>query len=256
MTAVKMSPAEIESLAGEYARRPDSKLRERLVKANLDLVVQVSKRFACESSDTQEDLIQVGCMGLMKAMDMFEPQRQVGFRTYASRWIAGEILHYLRDHAPLVRPPRELQEMGHQIRRQSETLSQELGQEPTEEQLAEFTGIPLEKIREIHQVEENRRVLSLDATGDDDMDMPMGDRLEDRKYRSFQLDEDSRIILSEAVATLREQSQQVIDFAFYQDLTQTEIARHLKISQMQVSRRLKTALQELWKALNTRVTPW
>lgn len=256
MAPVKMSPGEIESLAGEYARHPDTKLRERLVKANMDLVVQVSRKYACETSDTQDDLVQVGCIGLMRAVEKFDPRHNVGFRTFASRWIAGEILHYLRDNAPLVRPPRELQEMSHQLRRQAETLSQEIGQDPTDEQLAAFMGIPVEKIRDIRQVDENRRVLSLDATGADDMDSPMGDRLEDRKYHSFQLDEDSRIMLLEALGTLREQSQQVIDFAFYQDLTQTEIARHLKISQMQVSRRLKTATQELWKALNTRVTPW
>src|SRR5579862_8163103 len=138
-----MSHTDIESLAAEYAQRPDGKLRERLVKANMDLVMQVSRRYACESTDTQEDLVQVGCIGLMRALEKFQPHHQVGFRTFASRWIAGEILHYLRDHAPLVRPPRELQEMGYQIRRQLETLSQQLGQDPTDEELAAFTGVSL-----------------------------------------------------------------------------------------------------------------
>lgn len=210
--------------------------------------------------DHYDDLVQVGSVGLINAIDRFNPKQNTNFQTYASHLIAGEMKHYLRDIVPLVRPPRELQELKSKIKKISQELSNKLKRSPTSDEIAENLDISVEKVKQVLELEKVMSYISLDQDvsniGDNEQDLFLIDQIEDKKYQSFHLIKEEELLVSEALKKIKFQSQQVIEFAFYQDLTQTEIAKKLGISQMQVSRRLKAALHEMWKILNTKVTPW
>jgi len=154
--------------------------------------------------------------------------------------------------------PRDLSEFSSKIRHASEALAKSLGREPTEAELAERLDVTVQRIMDCTQAEQTSLALSLDQelNADNGSGKSLGDQVEDKTYVSFQLAQEDRILLAEAMSGIRSQSRQVIEFAFYQDLTQTEIAKKLGISQMQVSRRLRSAITELWELLNVRVTPW
>jgi RNA polymerase sigma factor (sigma-70 family) len=225
--------------------------KEALVKKYLHLVRPIAQHFAATRPDQVDDLCQVGAIGLMRALERFDATRGVAFEPYANTMIAGEIRHYLRDSVPLVRPPRELVELRGRVMAAQNALGQN-GEAPTVEAIAELAEVPAGKVAEVLALEENFHPSSLDQ----DMEAEGGSyryQLVDNRYTSFQLATEDAIMLATGLARLRTVSREVIEFAFYDDLTQTEIAKKLGISQMQVSRRLKTAVGELWKALNTKV---
>lgn len=241
-------------LIARYQADRDPRLRDELVRRHLKLVRQVARSYGDRCRDGVDDLVQVGSIGLLNALDRFDPLVGRNFEAYAGTLIAGEIKHYLRDSIHLVRPPRELVELRSTVRAATSRLTQDSERNPTIAELATETGLAPQKVEEVLALDTHAYPVSLDDEGEDDGE---GARpryqLIDNKYRSFQLATEDRIMLQQAMGRLREVSREVIDFAFYQDLTQTEIAQRLGISQMQVSRRLKTATQELWKTLNTRL---
>lgn len=242
----------IESQVERYQVSRDRRLRDRIVRQSLRLVRQIARGFQDRAPGGVEDLEQVGAIGLLNAIERFDPKLGYPFNAYAGTLITGEMRHYLRDHGHLIRPPRELLELRAKVLASSTRLEQALGRDPTTEELARSLGLEIPKVLEVMGLEAGTRPLSLDMVNDEEA---RGERyfLIDNRYRSFQLAAEDRIMLAAAVAKLRDVSREVIEFAFYQDLTQTEIAQRLGISQMQVSRRIKTATQELWKALNTKL---
>lgn len=216
--------------------------REAELKRHLPLVEPIARHFAFSRPDLLDDLRQVGAIGLLRALERYDAGQGVPFEPFARTWIAGEMRHYLRDAVPMVRPPRELVELRGRVA----AARAELSDEADGAAIAEATGLPLAKVLEVLALEENFQAASLDAD-------EAGDRLVDGRYKSFQLAEDDRIMLAAAMARLRAVSREVIEFAYYEDLTQAEIAKRLGVSQMQVSRRLRGALGELWKVLNTKI---
>lgn len=247
-----MTVATLETLELlDYHRHGDRTLRDRLVTQHLTLVRQVAGSFLRSSRADLDDLLQVGAIGLLKAIDRFDPTLGHDFTHYATSLIAGEIRHYLRDCQPLIRPPRELLELRGCLKQAcSDILSRE-GREGTVQELAEASGLSQGKVEEILAFEQMGTPVSLDAEPEEGS--PLGHQLSCPRHRSFQLAQEDRIMLAQAMDKLRSVSREVIEFAFYQDLSQTEIARILGISQMQVSRRLQGALKELWKTLNQRI---
>lgn len=234
-----------------WQNRQDPRTRDGLIKEQLPLVAKIAAHYQTQAP--YEDLVQVGAIGLMRAYDRYDPSLGVTFRTYATHLVTGEIKHYLRDQVPLVRPPRELVELTSRINQATQDLAAGLGREPTSDEVAARLNLPVDKVRDSLGLE--HRTLSLDEEPGEGH-CALIDQIEDKRYRSFQLAQEDRMVVAEAMGDIREQSRQIIDFIFFQDLTQTEAAKQLGISQMQVSRRLKTAMQELWATLNTRVTPW
>lgn len=226
----------------------EKQAREAQVKRYLPLVRPIAQHFAATRPDQVDDLCQVGAIGLLRAIERFDSGLGKAFEPYANTLIAGEIRHYLRDSVPLVRPPRELVELRGRVM----TARNALGEHATPEAIAELAGVPQPKVEEVLLLEENYHPASLDQ----ELEAEGGSiryQLVDSRYSSFQLATEDAIMVSAALARLRTVSREVIEFAFYDDLTQTEIAKKLGISQMQVSRRLKTAVGELWKALNSKV---
>ncbi|MBC7542634.1 MAG: sigma-70 family RNA polymerase sigma factor [Candidatus Sericytochromatia bacterium] len=231
--------------------------RDRILKEHTSIIRRIAHQYVHPGCQV-EDLIQVGSIGLLRALDRYNPGQGVAFRTYASHFIVGEIKHYLRDQSPMIRVPRDLSEFSSKMRHAAESLGKSLGREATDAEIAAKLEVPLQRIIDCTQAEQSSLALSLDQEmgHEPGSGKSLGDQVEDKSHHSFQLAQEDRILLGEAMAAIRIQSRQVIEFAFYQDLTQTEISKKLGISQMQVSRRLRSAITELWELLNVRVTPW
>lgn len=252
----EMLASELDEVLAKWARDRDAGSRDRIMEEFTPLVRRIAHQYFHPGCQV-EDLIQVGSIGLLRALDRYDLAQGTAFRTYASHFVVGEIKHFLRDQAPLIRVPRELSEASSKIRNAKERLAKHLGREPSEAEIAAELQLPVEKVGEVRQADQTSQALSLDQElGPDTNSRALGEQVEDKKYISFQLAQEDRILVTEAMTQIKAQSRQVIEFAFYQDLTQTEIAKKLGISQMQVSRRLRSAIKELWELLNTRVTPW
>jgi RNA polymerase sigma-B factor len=240
------------SVLFEQVRQGDNGATERLVKRYLPLVRPIAVHLSGTRPDQIDDLVQVGSIGLLRAIQRFDPALGKPFEAYANALIAGEIRHYMRDAVPLVRPPRELVEMRGKVLAAQSLLQQADEGPASAEAIAELAHLPLAKVEEVLQLEENFCPASIDQ----EMEAERGSfrwQLVDSRYKSFQLATEDQLMVNQALAGMRTASREVIEFAFYEDLTQTEIAKKLGISQMQVSRRLKSAMGELWKVMNTKL---
>lgn len=226
--------------------------RELLVRRSMHLVRPIAQHFSHNRVDLYDDLLQVGSIGLLRAIERFDPSHGKPFEAYANTLIAGEMRHYLRDHVPLVRPPRELVEMRSRVLQAQSLLAQTTEGPVTPAAIAALSDMPLAKVQEVLALEENFAAASLDQETETDGGA-VRYQLVDSRYVSFELAAEDRMMLDAALGRLRTVSREVIEFTFYDDLTQTEIAKKLGISQMQVSRRLRAATGELWKVLTTKL---
>ena len=234
-----------------YAQTRDPAIRDAVIQAAMPLVKRIAYGLARRSTDPVEDLIQVGSIGLIKAVDQFKPDAGAKFQTYATHLITGEIRHYLRDKTAMIRAPRELQELSFRINRLVQNLTLRLGREPSDYEIAEELQIPVSRVNEAYEVDRRRTMISLDQalTSEAGGEQSLVDTLIDGKYQTYQIAKEDRFMLAEAIKELRDGLREVIELTFYEDLSQTEVARRLGISQMQVSRRLRAATNELYKII-------
>ncbi|MBX9572575.1 MAG: sigma-70 family RNA polymerase sigma factor [Candidatus Obscuribacterales bacterium] len=235
----------------DYSQTRDPALRDKIIQASLSLVKRIAYGLARRSTDPVEDLIQVGSIGLIKAVDQFKPDAGAKFQTYATHLITGEIRHYLRDKTAMIRAPRELQELSFRINRLVQNLTAKLGREPTDVEIAQELQIPVARVNEAYEVDRRRTLISLDQalSNDAGSEQSLIDTLVDGRYQSNQIAKEDRFMLAEAIKHLRDGLREVVQLTFYEDLSQTEVARRLGISQMQVSRRLRAATAELYKII-------
>ena len=223
--------------------------RERLVARYIPLVHRLCRRFR-DCGEAQEDLVQVGCIGLLKASKKFDPDRGVSFITYAVPVIVGEIKNHLRDHGWAVKVPRKIQKHKLAVQRAVETLGHILGRSPTFSEIAETTEISEAEIFDTFEVGNYGRPLSLDAeyngNGTKDISTVM-DYIgaEDPQFEKL----GDRIDLGQTFAYLTKREKAITYMKFYVGLSQTEIAGRLGISQMHVSRLQRHALRLLEEAL-------
>lgn len=242
---------DIHKLLSEYHKTKERNLRDKIVKHSIALVKRISYGLARRSTDPVDDLIQVGSIGLVKAIEQFDPHAGAKFHTYATHLITGEIRHYLRDKTAMIRAPRELQELSFRISRMVQDLIHELGREPTDAEVAEILQLHPDKVSEAYEVDRRRTLISLDQTlaTDGTSEQLLLDTLEDSSHQiKFSCEEDN-IMLQSAIKQLKENLRDVVEMTYYRDLSQTEVARRLGISQMQVSRRLRAATAELQRLL-------
>lgn len=235
----------------DYAQTRDPVLRDKIIQNSLSLVKRIAYGLARRSTDPVEDLIQVGSIGLIKAVDQFKPDAGAKFQTYATHLITGEIRHYLRDKTAMIRAPRELQELSFRINRLVQNLTAKLGREPSDVEIATDLQIPVSRVNEAYEVDRRRTLISLDQalSNDAGSEQSLIDTLIDGRYHSNQIAKEDRFMLAEAIKHLRDGLREVVQLTFYEDLSQTEVARRLGISQMQVSRRLRAATAELYKII-------
>ena len=242
---------DVHKLLSEYNKTKDKVIRDKIVQMTISLVKRISYGLARRSTDPVDDLIQVGSIGLVKAIEQFDPHAGAKFHTYATHLITGEIRHYLRDKTSMIRAPRELQELSFRISRLVQDLIHELGREPSDAEVAEVLQIHPDKISEAFEVDRRRTLISLDQTltTDGTSEQLLIDTLEDSSHQLKFSSEEDNIMLQGAIKQLKANLREVITMTLDHDLSQTEVARRLGISQMQVSRRLRAATAELQRIL-------
>ena len=234
-------------LLRQYEETPSTQVRNRLVNMNLGLVRREAHRFNHQTTETFEDLVQVGSIGLIRAIERFDAKRGYAFSSFAIPYIRGEIQHYLRDKTPQVKIPRRWQSLQTQAMRLTRKIHEEHHRYPTDEEFAKKLEISMDEWQDVKLSVYNRSVLSLDAPvkrGEEDY-ASLGDLLPDCHYRSFQLVQEDKIRLQQAMEKLEKRTRQVLEFVFVHDLTQKEAAEALGISAVTVSRQVKKGLNSM-----------
>lgn len=237
--------AELERLDAQAPQR--QAMRDELVRLHLPLVEHCARRFR-NRGEPFEDLVQVGTIGLIKAVDRFETDRGVEFSTYATPTIIGEVKRYFRDKGWAIRVPRRLQELRMQISATTSELTQRLGRSPTPRELADSIGCTVEEIIEGIESAGAYSTLSLDASDDvDDAPPSLLDTLgtEDDNIEHVELRESIKPLLE----GLGEREKRILLLRFFKNMTQAQIAEEIGVSQMHVSRLLSKTLAQLRTAL-------
>jgi RNA polymerase sigma-B factor len=228
-------------LLQRYARFSDPAARSELALRFLPLARRLAMRYA-RSGEPLEDLMQVACVGLLKAIDRFDPECGNEFSTFAVPTIAGELRRYFRDCSWSMHLPRGDQERLLSVRRHAQELTGTLGRPPSPGEVADAAGLPLDDVRDALEAQTAARPASLDAEiANADAPTSRSDWL-GREDDRFEVVE-SRAVASHALRLLGPRDQQILYMRFFKDMRQAEIAERLGVSQMHVSRLLRTALE-------------
>lgn len=219
----------------------DMAAREEYIKGNLRLVLSVIQRFA-SSGENVDDLFQIGCIGLIKAIDNFDITQQVKFSTYAVPMILGEVRRYLRDNNA-IRVSRSLRDTAYKAIYAKEGLTRRNHKEPTLSEIAEEVGISKEDITYALDAIQSPVSLYEPIYTDGGDTLYVMDQISDKKNKEENWVED--ISLSEAMKRLPERERNIIDMRFFEGKTQMEVAEEIHISQAQVSRLEKSALKTM-----------
>lgn len=245
-----LAPGELERLSVQYALTRDPQLRETLVFYHQRLVRSIVSRFL-GAGETLDDLMQVGNIGLINALDRYDPRQGTRFSTYATPTILGEIKRHFRDKTSAIKVPRWLQELHQSARRASQELVGELGRPPTVAEVAARLGATEEEVLQALESGEVTNLLSLDTHLDshgrfDTVSLvDLVGRL-DRALHDFEAFGDLR----SALEALDGREREVISLRFFDEMSQAKIAERLNISQMHVSRLQQRALKRLREMLS------
>lgn len=223
----------------------DMEARDKYIKGNLRLVLSIIKRFS-NHNENPDDLFQIGCIGLIKSIDNFNPNVGVKFSTYAVPMIIGEIRRFLRDNSAY-RIPRSLRDTAYKAIRSRELLSRETLREPTIDEVSEDCGIPKQDI--LYALDAIQTPLSLfDPVYSDGGDtLYVMDQISDKKNKEENWVKN--LALEAALNTLDDRDEQIIKLRFFEGKTQIEVAEEIHISQAQVSRLEKNALKSMYQYL-------
>jgi RNA polymerase sigma-B factor len=229
----------------EYARTRDRTLRDELVTAHMGLAEYLARRFT-NRGEPLDDLLQVASLGLLKAVDRFDPERGLEFSTYATPTIVGELKRHFRDKGWAVRVPRRVQELHLRLGTVVSTLSQEMGRSPTIPEIAQAAKVSEEEVVEAIEAGHAYRFTSLDAPSGADDEGALSNQLgvEDQGL----IDSEHRVALSPLIARFPPRERMILHLRFFEGMTQSEIASRLGISQMHVSRLLARSLAQLREA--------
>jgi RNA polymerase sigma-B factor len=233
-------------LLERYHRDGDPAAREALVQRFLPLARQLARRYQ-RGGEPLDDLIQVASLGLLKAIDRFEPDRPSAFSSFAVPTILGELKRHFRDRGWSVRVPRDLQEMAVRVERVTEELSRNLGRAPTAGEIAEDIGATTEQVLEAREAAGAYRAVSLDRPRDDEEDGEGVGESMGVEDPGFGLAEDAATV-QRLMAVLGEREREVLRLRFEEDLTQAEIGERVGVSQMHVSRLIRQAVTRLREA--------
>jgi RNA polymerase sigma-B factor len=231
-----------ETLLHACRERGDRRALERLFAMHGPLLKSIVRRYRHSSGESYEDLLQVGHVGLMKAVNGYEAGSPAKFSSYAHSMIEGELRNYLRD-AGLIRKPRWARNLYAKVAKATSELMAELGRPPIAEEVARAVNVAPEGIEELMKVYLHTDVNSLDeAAADGDADLSAIRNLE---HETFSLPIEDVIWLEQSLETLSEIQREVIHLFFYKDLTQTEIGKKLGLSQRKVSRLVASSVKKL-----------
>ena len=225
-----------------------NRFNDKIISKYRPLVRSIAKQYH-KSGEPIEDLEQIGYLGLLNALQLFNKKRGVKFTTYATWLINGEIRHYLRDKHTVVKIPHWIKEFNRKIDQYVEKYHKEYKAFPSLEQIANMLNITEDGVREVLKGRKAVQVISLDKSirNSEQDNVPLIEQIKSKEYRSFQLPIEDVIHLKNTFSKLKNVQKQVIYYLFYKDLSQTNVARILGVTQKQVSRIKLEALDELRK---------
>jgi RNA polymerase sigma-B factor len=233
----------------EYRRTQERKLRNELIEAHRSLASHLARRFA-NRGEPFDDLLQVAYLGMLKAVERFDPERGLEFSTFATATVEGELKRHFRDKTWSIRVPRRPQELHLRLGNAINDLSQRLKRPPRVAELASELGVSEDAVLEAMEVGGAYRSASLDARPNDGGDsMTLESRLGESDA-GFDLTE-HRVVLERLLEDLPDRERTIVRLRFFDDMTQTEIAQQVGISQMHVSRLLSRTLLQLRERLQT-----
>jgi RNA polymerase sigma-B factor len=239
-TASTTGADDVRALLHRWQTHGDRTARDEVAARMLPLARSLARRYA-NKGEPLDDLEQVACVGLIKAIDRFDLSRDVRFATYAVPTIAGELKRHFRDRGWMMRVPREVQELSGKIGVVRERLVHDLSRSPTVAELARATGADEERVMEAMAAAEAYRTLSLDQPfqdGTGPLDTIGGD---DAGFERAE----ARAMLADGLHELPEREREIVRLRYFEGLTQREIAEHIGISQMHVSRLIRRTVQQL-----------
>ncbi len=228
------------------ANQGDDEPRQQLIEGNLRLVLSVIQRFE-KRGESPDDLFQVGCIGLMKAIANFDPSKQVRFSTYGVPMIAGEVRRYLRDNSA-IRVSRSIRDVAYRVLQCKEGLSLRLGREPSLEEIARELELPLEEVNQAMDAVCAPVSLHDPVYADGGDPLTVMDQVRDNKNTEAHWME--HIALRDAFRALGEREKKILSLRFYDGRTQMEVAKTMGISQAQVSRLEKGAISSMRKSIS------
>ena len=240
-----LSPVEMDMLL-RRAKEGDTAAREKLIEGNLRLVLSVIQRFE-KRGENPDDLFQVGCIGLIKAIANFDPDKQVRFSTYGVPMIAGEVRRYLRDNSA-IRVSRSIRDVAYRVLQCKEAKTALLGREPTLEEIAAELAIPIEEVSQALDAVCAPVSLYDPVYADGGDPLTVMDQVRDTKNTEDGWME--HITLQNAFRNLNDREKQILSLRFYDGHTQMEVASTLGISQAQVSRLEKGAIGTMRKSVS------
>lgn len=235
----------------EYQKLPDNKHKERLQNlitlTCMPLVKRIARTLARRSTDPVEDIIQVGSLGLIKAIRLYDAKVSKNFKSYATYAITGEIRHYLRDKASMIKAPRAIQELAYRVHKLTVEMIEEMGEQPTSQEIAKKMDVSEDKIQEVMEADRRKTPISLDQLNFQENDdfCNWGDKIADLSYDNMQSLREDRIILAESLSSIEPMLKTIVELTYFEDMSQAEIAKKLGVSQMQISRKLRKALSLL-----------
>ncbi len=237
-----LSDDERVALFRRYRSTRDRDLRNRLVEEHAGLADALARRMA-NRGESHDDLRQVALVGLLKAVERFDPDHGVRFTSFATPTILGELKRHFRDRGWAVRVPRRIQELNLEVRSATETLTQELGRAPTTDEIAARTGLATEEVIESTEAGGLYRLSSLDSTvgSDDDWEPSSWLAVDDSALAGAA----DRVTVEQLLELLPDREQRIMHLRFYEGLTQSEIATQVGVSQMHVSRLLTRSIAAL-----------
>ncbi|MEM9150663.1 MAG: sigma-70 family RNA polymerase sigma factor [Cyanobacteria bacterium P01_F01_bin.3] len=238
-------------LLAQYTNSSSIDLRNQIAQLNIGLVRQEAHRFKQASDENFDDLVQIGSLGLIKAIERFDLKKGNAFSSFAIPVIRGEIQHYLRDYSAGLRIPRRWRDLQLQAAKATEKLHSSLERNPTDLELATQLDISLEELQEVQTAKANQRLVSLDkiVCNGDSRFSALGDLLPDSSYQHFQIAQEDQIQLQQALSQLEKYSREAIEHVFLRGLTRAETAKRLDVNPLTITRRITRGILHLKKIM-------
>jgi RNA polymerase sigma-B factor len=230
-----------------YYRNPSVKLRNQIVQLNTGLVRTIAHRVSRQCAEPYEDLEQIGFLGLIRAIERFNPHQGCAFSSFAVPYIRGAMLHFLRDNGSLVKMPRRWQELQQEGQKVRKKLADTLGRLPKDAEIAQAMKLSLKEWQTVKMATQNRLPVSLDATVTQtaDCSLTLGDLLPDEYNEALRHREEERQQLQGAMSQLEKKTQTVIESVYLRGLPRQEVAQQIGVSPITVSRYVQRGVNEL-----------
>lgn len=236
----------------EYKKSKTLHLRNQIMELNIGLVRKEAYYWLRQCGESYDDLLQIGCLGLIRAIERFDSTKGFSFSSFALCHIRGEIQHYLRNNVSSVKIPRQWIEIKNKSSVIRRNFIVKFNRQPTDLEIAEILEISLQKWQRISSAWRNKETQSLDASlgSNQDETISLVDLIPDSQYSSFQLNQEDKINLQCALANLEKQTRNIVESVFLHDLTQKEVAKRLGFSTSTVARHLKKGLALLKQSMS------